>query len=221
MKLNPNLIANFPQLSPKLLPGFIAHKLERYVPPTKKGLPKGERVGFPPEKYRAMLYAFREKFVSGYDDVQAQAKELKVAYGVLRTWRSERAFKDLVSQHEREFIVHVIQAMRQGVTGTSFQLTRSALFETARSLLRGELESVKPPVARTNEDKTRLILATQRQALDQLRNSSIAMDAAADVREYHKLLLEYLSKILDDSRRGVKHLQDVADLLSRMRETLP
>jgi hypothetical protein len=219
MKVNAQSLSKFPRLSAKLLPRFIARKLSEYVPPTKKGTPKGEPVGFPPEKYRATLYALREKVLSGHDDIQAQAKVLKVAYGVLRTWRSEQVFKDLVSQHEREFVVYVLRAMRhrEAVRGTELELARSkTLLETARSLLRYELESVKSP-AKTDEAKTRLILSTQRQALDALKNSATT---TADVTAYHKLLLEYATRILEDSRRALKHRQDVADLLSRVRETL-
>src|SRR5215475_14209791 len=96
-----------PELSAKLLPKFMDSKLAEYVEPTKKGTPKGEAVGFSRTKYKATLYAFRESVLDNTEDIKAQAKELGISYGLLRKWRSEEKFKNLVSQHEKEFITRV------------------------------------------------------------------------------------------------------------------
>src|SRR5262249_18262949 len=98
-------------LSEKLLPKFIDDKLSTYVEPTKKGTPKGEPVGFSLTKYRATLYALRERVLESTEDLIAQAKELKVSYGLLRKWRSEQDFKHLVSRHEKEFTDYVLRVV--------------------------------------------------------------------------------------------------------------
>ena len=92
-----------PTLSEERLARFISHKVTSYVEPTKKGTPKGDPVGFSLTKYKATLYALRERVLPDTLDLVIQAKKLGVSYGVLRKWRSEQKFKEIVSQHVDEF----------------------------------------------------------------------------------------------------------------------
>lgn len=81
-----------------LLKKFIDEKCSSYKAPERKGTPKGHPIGFGPEKYLASLEALTNI------KQQELAKGLGISYTLLRKWRSEKQFKDLVSGHHNEFI---------------------------------------------------------------------------------------------------------------------
>ena len=76
---------------------YIEEKMDAYVEPERKGTPKGEEIGFSRQKYGASLMnitTLKQKRI---------AKLLNVSYGLLRKWRTEERFREMVETHCREF----------------------------------------------------------------------------------------------------------------------
>lgn len=76
---------------------FIEAKISRYTPPSREGTPKGDAIGFSPEKYAASLWA-----LTNLEQKQV-AEKVKCNYRSLLTWRSQSDFKTLTVQHAAEF----------------------------------------------------------------------------------------------------------------------
>jgi hypothetical protein len=80
-----------------LLERFIDERKTLYAEPSRKGLPKGEPIGFSRKKYLASLYMLTA------DKQITVAMELGISYGLVRKWNTERAFTSLIRKHCREF----------------------------------------------------------------------------------------------------------------------
>jgi len=80
------------------LESFINKKIKNYVPPEKKGVPRGEPIGFPREKYYASLLLLHT------DSLKDIAKKVNSPYGSLRNWKAEGEFNEMVHRHATEFI---------------------------------------------------------------------------------------------------------------------
>ena len=186
----------------KLLPKFIDEKLFNYVEPTRKGTPKGEAVGFSKAKYGASLEALREKVLPETNDLSTEAKRLRVPYGVLRKWRSEPQFKELVAQHEKEFIRQLQTKKAELIMGQSLERLRNAVELHQKS---------------ENEAITKLVLLLHGTVRDEFTKSN---PTRKDLRMYQQLVLDNAIKILEDRRRAIKHRVDVVKLLRSVRETL-
>jgi hypothetical protein len=206
MKLSyPTDSSALPELTTKLLPKFIDSKLVAYVEPTKKGTPKGEPVGFSLTKYQATLYALRDRVLADKEDLFAQAKELGISYGLLRKWRSEKKFKDLVSQHEKEFITYLLGADRYSGYG------RLDLLDKAEAIFLQALHS------KQKESSRKLMILIHGKVQDEVKRSNTT---AVDLRKHQMLVLDQAIEILQDRRAATKHRKDVINLLSGVRETL-
>lgn len=72
-------------------------KLRTYIEPTRKGTPKGDPVGFSATKYTATLACMKKI------PLKKIAAQLNVSYGLLRKWRTEDNFNELIIQHCIEF----------------------------------------------------------------------------------------------------------------------
>lgn len=86
---------------------FLHNKANDYVPPTRKGTPKGEPIGFAPEKYMLallLLTAVRLKDA---------AKWIKISDDVSRKWNSEDGFKakkqELMDEFKNIFLDHIAE----------------------------------------------------------------------------------------------------------------
>jgi hypothetical protein len=197
-----NSLDQLTKQSQKLLPKFIDEKLSHYAEPTKKGTPKGEAVGFSKAKYRASLLAFREKVLPETDDLSTEAKRLRVPYGVLRKWRSEPQFKELVAQHEKEFIRQLQIKKTELIMGQSLERLRNAVGSHRK---------------RENEAITKLVLLLH----DTVRDEFIkGHPTRRDLRTYQQLVLDNAIKILEDREIAIKHRVDVVRFLRGVRETL-
>jgi hypothetical protein len=76
----------------------------KYKEPTRKGTPKGEKIGFPSKKYFAsILVGITNRKVK---DI---AQQSDVSYGLLRKWKTESDFKALAENHCSEFVDIIIQ----------------------------------------------------------------------------------------------------------------
>jgi hypothetical protein len=83
---------------PTLLGRFIQEKLEGYEEPTRQGVRRGDKVGFPRKKLHAGLLALT------CASLREQAAEAGIKYDLLRKWRSEPEFKEMVNQHRYAFL---------------------------------------------------------------------------------------------------------------------
>ena len=92
-----------------LLWRFIMEKLHSYTPPTRKGTPRGETVGYPRVKYLAVLLV---ALMGATLREIAEDEELNVSYELLRKWATESEFKELGLKFREEFTERFIQQMR-------------------------------------------------------------------------------------------------------------
>ena len=93
------------------LGGFLESRLRQYVEPSREGTPKGQPVGFSRSKYHATLLGLTSL------DLHRQAREAGVAYGVLRKWRTETAFKKAVTQHALAFVTGPLRLLAATALG--------------------------------------------------------------------------------------------------------
>lgn len=208
--------------SQRLLPKFIDEKLTNYIEPTKEGTPRGEPVGFSKAKYRATLEALREKVLPETDDLSTQAKRLRVAYGVLRKWRSEPQFKQLVAQHEKEFIQELTNDDKR-ITAAVDQLKRAKaeLEQSTLAMLQQDFENRKtdkqPYQSGQKEAVTKLMLLLHGTMRDEFIKEK---PTRQDLRTYQQLVLDNAIRILEDREMAIKHRVDVVRLLKGVKETL-
>lgn len=101
---------------------FIQGRVEDHPEPQRAGKTKGEKIGFPQSKYLAAL-------LSGLTrrDLKVVCAECGVSYGLLRKWRTEPDFKELVKGEQRmfaEFLVEVFKSrFREGYRQATKQET--------------------------------------------------------------------------------------------------
>jgi hypothetical protein len=198
-----------PTLSEERLARFISHKVTSYVEPTKKGTPKGDPVGFSLTKYKATLYALRERVLPDTLDLVIQAKKLGVSYGVLRKWRSEQKFKEIVSQHVDEF--------------TRLYLRPPFMLKGREASIRYRLDALREAtVDETASERTKETLRKRMILIhDNLRSALAKSDVnSKTVREYQIVALDQAIELLKDRRATQKHRKAIIDLLSGIRETL-
>jgi len=84
-----------------LLGEFIQQRMDAYIEPQRKGTAKGDDIGLSDRKYEASLYGVTNLKIK---DV---ARILDVPYGVLRKWRTEERFKEMIKRHCRDFATRV------------------------------------------------------------------------------------------------------------------
>lgn len=89
------------------LEDFISNKIKNYKPPEKEGVPRGERIGFPREKYHASL------LLLSMDSIKEVAKEVNAPYGSVRNWKIEKEFKELADKHANEFAEIFIKTIKK------------------------------------------------------------------------------------------------------------
>jgi hypothetical protein len=202
------------QQLPTLFARFMAGKLNAYVEPAKKGTPKGDPVGFSLAKYKATLFALRERVLPDTADLVTQAKELGVSYGVLRKWRSEQKFKELVSQHEREFVSRVLgSSVLRGVVlkGTTHNSLAARL-----GVLKGA--NVAGTASEPSKEALRkLMILIHGNVQSALVKSDVSPKT---LKEYQLLALNHAIELLKDRRATPKHRKAIINLLSGIKETL-
>jgi hypothetical protein len=188
---------------------FMADKLANYVEPTKEGTPRGEPIGFPLAKYKATLYALRERLLPSKGDLVSQAKELGVSYGVLKKWRSEKKFKEMVSQHEKDFAKLVFRPL--------------VLLKGAHASINFYLELLRQAsVAVTGSEPSKEAL---RKLLiwvhGDLRDAMSKSDASPkELKEYQQLALNHAIELLKDRRATPTHRKKIINILSWVKDTL-
>jgi hypothetical protein len=207
----------------RLLPKFIDEKLTTYIEPSKKGTPKGEPVGFSKTKYRASLNAFREKVLPRTEHLSTEAERLDVPYGVLRKWRSEPQFKELVAQHEKEFMQ--LLAVDQQRMLAALDMLKQARWELERSthamILQQKLEDQHTRLGAYPKNQkdaiTKLVLLLHGTVQDELISDR---PSQKKLKMYQQLALENAIEILSDREMAIKHRVDVVNLLRGVRKTI-
>jgi len=186
---------------------FINSKLKEYVEPTRTGTPKGEAVGFSLTKYQATLFTLRESLLDK-EDLKEQARKLGISYGLLRKWRSEQSFKDLVSQHAKEFVTYLLDGWIYSGYGL--------LPGKAESMLLQEIEqALQQP--KEKESARKLMPLIYGKIQDNLLKSKTT---AAELKKYQTSALDHAIELLGDRQSAIKHRKDVISLLSGIRKTL-
>lgn len=91
-----------------LLERFIESKVVGYREPTRVGVPRGEPVGFPVNKFHASLWCLTS--LKGKEI----ADKVGISHGLLRKWRHEKEFKEKIKSNAEEFTkVFLMQTMHK------------------------------------------------------------------------------------------------------------
>lgn len=87
---------------PSYLDSFFMEKIKNYQEPQRKGTPKGEPIGLSTQKYYAALLMLKDV------PIKELSKSVRVSYGLLRKWRTEKPFKEQIAQLESVFMNELI-----------------------------------------------------------------------------------------------------------------
>jgi len=90
------------------LKNFINDKILKYVEPQRRGTPKGNPIGLSKVKYNAAALCSLTK-----TSVKEIANQLDVSYGLLRKWRTEDKFYEVVDELEREFCQLLVEHLKK------------------------------------------------------------------------------------------------------------
>jgi hypothetical protein len=96
MCLNANYMERISQ--PTIVSKFFSERIANYRPPIRKGLKRGEKIGFPLAKERAVLYA-----MIGHPQKDI-SETLKISFSLVRHWCCERQFKRRVDEYSAEIV---------------------------------------------------------------------------------------------------------------------
>jgi hypothetical protein len=77
---------------------FIREKARKYTPHQRRGVRKGDPIDFPENKFAATLLCLTNMAPKQI------AQAVGASYGVLRLWKTEPRFKELVKAHRNEYI---------------------------------------------------------------------------------------------------------------------
>lgn len=103
-----------------LLEQFFDEKISEYQVPTREGTPRGEKIGYSSEKFRATLYLLKN------EKLKKISEDLGTSYGVLRGWTIETEFKNYVEKHCQEFSKKVLDYIRK--KNQPFNIEEDVLF---------------------------------------------------------------------------------------------
>jgi len=96
-----------PKSTDSQLGSFIKEKLAGHREPIREGVPRGDLIGFSGIKYEVMLATA----LMGLGPKEL-AEEYGISYDVLRQWRAEPQFRELVERNQREFIDRFVRQLR-------------------------------------------------------------------------------------------------------------
>lgn len=124
-----------------LLGDFMDRNLDNYIEPTRKGLQKGEPIGFSYRKYHAalcFLYDYKSKEITGPGPkgLRGMGEVIGVSYGLLRKWRTEEPFIKEIKRAEAEFSIIFCQYIcelgleidlkKKPVVGRNYEIIQSS-----------------------------------------------------------------------------------------------
>lgn len=76
---------------------FIEQKTASYIEPERKGTAKGDEIGFSRKKHEAAVYNITKL------KIKYLAFIIAISYGLLRKWRTEEKFKEMIKKYSRQF----------------------------------------------------------------------------------------------------------------------
>ena len=99
------------EVPPGTLGEYLTSKLDEHQEPSREGIPRGEKIGFPKNKYLASILV-------GITNRQLKeiAKACGVSYGLLRKWRTEVDFKEACQNHRQEFVAKIIGRIKEEIS---------------------------------------------------------------------------------------------------------
>jgi hypothetical protein len=87
---------------------YVHYNAYNYEEPTRRGIPKGKRIGFSREKYLAAMLVGITNW-----KLKKIAKECEVSYGLLRKWRTESKFSSASYFHAISFVSEIIKRTKK------------------------------------------------------------------------------------------------------------
>lgn len=119
---------------------FLQRRINSFPMPRRRGTPKGQRIGFPREKYVATVYACYHL------DLRYVAKRIGISYGVLRKWRTEEGFSQAVRDHVTAFTQEaLLPFLRAGSAKATAEVKRSLAELTFAQIAAGPLPQPHVP----------------------------------------------------------------------------
>jgi hypothetical protein len=91
---------------------FIKKEIASYVEPIRQGIAKGELIGLSSIKYKSALL-----FLTNLKGKEI-AEAVSVSYGILRVWRTESSYLQVIDRHKETFARNVIKSLCEVVEGT-------------------------------------------------------------------------------------------------------
>lgn len=210
----------------KALIQYIKHKLSKYVAPERKGTAKGDPIGLSFVKYKATLLALH------CADLKTDAQELNVSYSLLRKWRSETPFKEMVEKHRLEFTRWFFRFMltkyREAKTEENKLLEKTPFseIETGSFKRRPNYEEItdypsySKPLQKNIFDTINLIIKGQVDKICKegvVHNQDEFMELLFAVFEYFKVVSPKFNEMLATLEEGAKKplKKHIADVLAR------
>lgn len=107
---------------------FIKSELERYEEPERRGVPKGDPIGFGKKKiHAAILTGITNR------DLKSDAEEVGISYTQIRVWRSQSDYKMKEREFQEKFINTFVQSFNYCMEKSSTRLV-GILVDTIGSL---------------------------------------------------------------------------------------
>ena len=101
------------------LQSFIKQEISRYVEPTRQGTARGEPVGLSSVKFKSTLF-----FLTSLPGKKI-AEAANVSYGILRVWRTESSYRNMIEKHIEAFARNVVRHLSDVVESTKEHGSRS------------------------------------------------------------------------------------------------
>lgn len=91
---------------------FLRYKMHTYKEPTRRGTPKGEKVGFSSKKHYACVLVG----ITNYK-LKDIAKKSDVSYGMLRKWKADPDFTDEANYIAFWFVIEIYRRIKNHISG--------------------------------------------------------------------------------------------------------
>jgi hypothetical protein len=196
----------------ELLDRFIREKLDAYEAPpeSRKGIPRGEKRGYPQEKYHATLLALTDL------SVRDQAEKLGVSYPVLKNWRSEPEFQAKVGEHQTHFCWW-LSAKQSKTPSSDWPSAVLKFFALQHQVSPSEIEQHWHQQGSSRESKettNRLTLQLFAQALEKSTSHPKTW------KDLEITAIDRVTELLQDRNQTIRYRRDIAKLLSTIRAGL-
>lgn len=129
-----------------LLMDFIVEKLAAYKTPVRRGVPKGQKIGFSRTKYAAALFDLYDYSRPASQEIAGTlgtlAGNLKTTPHVIWQWRTEEEYRDRVASFAAEFCERFMEAIEAAFE----KYTKATDLYATEQLVKPSLESHPPSI---------------------------------------------------------------------------